>query len=985
MATENVIIEFIADTTQLKPAIDQLEKMGKVEKDAADQFRATNAQIAQQSNVIKLTADEFKKSGLTLDQLVAKVKKATSETSLLEGIEKSLREELQKVAASAKKFEDELGKSTGETKKLRSEVKTLNKELSDLKTNEQQNSNRIKELEEQLKKLSGATGDTTEKTKSLKGQLREMITQLTEMKVAGQDNTEQYQALAQKAGELKDAIADANQEVKNFGSDTSTIDGVISLAGGIAGGFAVAQGAVALFGDESEELQKTLLRVNAVMAILQGLQQIQVVLQKESAAATLANTIATKAQAAAQLFMNFVIGASTGALKLFRIALASTGVGLLVIGIIELVKALNSSNNELEEANALLEQQKSLIEATNKGIEDGIAIEQARAEQAGKSQSEIIRIQGRGLVLQKKALLEQNRDLDIQRSKLSQSSEAWAVLNKQIFENTQAIRGLDNDILLKSIELETQAAKEREDALKKAADDAKKAAEEAARKAKERRAAEFADFKAGIELQLLAAKEGSEEQLDLRKQLLRSQLQIDLDNEKLTLNQRKLLIQQFFKGRLDAEKSFVANRGKVLLENVASDLNAELQSLDLSNSRKLELSESLINLQAEMEITGAENNAAKIAEINAKRDKAIRDARIASIQEAANYEIGIATAINGPEQRRLAKVIENTKEELVVRTNAVDNLTALSLKSVQTRIAALNEEKTKGLVSTKDYNLQYAQLVDEQTKIIEDGEEKKRGVIKQTTEEAKQQAIELTQTILDAASQVIGVLDSLFQLQASKENDALDRRKKQLDELREAGAITEKEAVIRQKRLEADERRIRQQQAQREKTIAVFNAAIAVPQAVLKGLISGGPILAALYGAIAAAQLIIVASRPVPKFGKGKKDKYQGFGEVGETGTELIQSGGKMYVANKPQIVWLGKDDKVFNPQETINMLSHASASTERIVIPAAKNNGMKIDYEKFGKSVAKHVSTNVWVDGVQEQTIRQQEFIKWSSKRRAW
>lgn len=938
---EQVIIEFISDISKLKPSTDILEEQGKITKQNGEDFKKTNVEIVKQAKALEQISVVNKK----IDETGKVTKKNLSDlTKIIKSQSADFQKEIQKGAVAA-----------------------------------------LHQAGVSAKEFEGALENVTAETSSLKQQLRQMVEQLAQMKVAGQDNTAQYKALAQQAGQLKDAIGDASQEVKNFGSDTGTIDGVISLAQGVAGGFAVAQGAVALFGDESEELQKTLLRVNAIMAILQGLQQVQILLQKESAAATFANTLATKAQTAAQVIMNFVVGTSTGLLKAFRIALAATGVGLLVIAVIELAKALDSSNDELEAANSLLATQKSLIEATNEGIETGIALETARAEQAGKAQSDIIRIQGRGLQLQRKYLQQQNADLDLQRSKLSQSSEAWGVLNKQILENTTTINQLDNDILVKRIQLETQVAQEREDALKKAADAAKKAAEEAAAKAKERRAAEFADFKAGIELQLIAAREGSEEQLELRKQLLRAQLQIDLDNEKLTQNQRKVLIQQFFKERLDAEKNFLANREKIILENVASDLNAELQSLELSNGRRLELTESLINLQAELEITAANNNAAKIAEINARRDKAIRDARITSIQEAANYEIQIATAINGPEQRRLAKVVENTEEELQVRLNAVDNITALTLKSVQTRIAALNDEKRQGLISVKDYNLQYAQLVDEQTKLIEDAEAKKQDVVKQTTEMAKQQALELTQTVLDATSQVVGVLDSLFQLQSSKENDALDRRKKQLDELRQAGAITEKEAVIRQKRLEADERRIRQQQAQREKTIAVFNAAIAVPQAVLKGLVSGGPILAALYGGIALAQLLIVASRPVPKFGKGKKDKYQGFGEVGERGAELVQSGGRMWVADKPQIVWLGKDDKVFNPQETINMLSHGGVNTERMTIPAAKNNGMGINYEKMGKVIAKHVSTNVWVDGIQEQTIRQQEFTKWSSKRRTW
>jgi hypothetical protein len=936
---EQVIIEFVTNTEGLQSANDTLEQQGKISQKNNEEFKKTNIELLREQKALQQIGAINKQ----IEQSGKVTKKNLSDLAqIVKSQSATFRKEFQKGIVDGLK---EAGVS----------------------------------IEEFTEALEGSISPT------VKQRLKEMVAALAEMKAAGEDNTEQYRAMAEEAGRLRDAIGDANQEVKNFGSDTSTLDGVLSLAGGIAGGFAAVQGAAALFGDESEELQKTLLRVNAAMAILQGLQQLQVVLQKESAAATLANTIATKAQIGVQTLFNFVVGTSTGLLKAFRIALAATGVGLLVLGIVALVDALKSSNEELEKANLLLEQQKNLVDAYNEGVQEGVAIEEARAEAAGKAQSEIIRIQGRGLQAQRRTLIESNQLLSEQQRLLSNTTEEYGKLNAQILENNDAINSIDNQILIKRINLEKQLADEQAEARKKAEDAAKKAAEDAEKLAKERRAAAFEDFKAGIELQLLAAKEGSEEQLELRKSLLRAELQIDLDNEKLTLNQRKLLIQQFFKDRIDAEKKFVGDREKVILENIASDIQAELQGLEVSNERKLELTEAAINLAAELELNAAVGNGAKIAEINAKRDKSIRDARIASIQAVAEYEIQLATATNGPEQRRLQTVQDNEKEILQVRLSAVDELVRINSIGVQKRIEALNKERTSGLISQKDYNLAYAVLTDEQVKILEDAENKKKGIIKSTTELAKQQAIELTQTILDATSEVTGVLDSLFQLQAAKENASLEERKSRLQELREAGAITEKEAIVRQKRLEADERRIKQQQAQREKTVAVFNAAIAIPQAVLKGLTTGGPILAAIYGALAAAQLAIVASRPLPKFGKGKKNKYQGMAEVGETGTELIQSNGKMYVADKRQVVWLGKDDKVFNPQETIQMLSGSPVNTERIMPAAVASKGLKIDYDKFGKAVAKHVSTNVYVDGIHEQQIKQQQFTEWQTKRRNW
>jgi len=1009
---EQVIIEFISDTSQLAPAVDQLEKMGKVEKSSADQFKSTNTEIQKQVktlDALAATTAKIGQAGVPLKKSLADLNTQVKglSKSFMKDFQEGAKQALQEAGVSAKEFEDA---------------------------------------------LNAAAGETT----SLKAQLREMVAQLAQMKVAGQDNTEQYLALAEQAGKLKDAIADANQEVKNFGSDTSTLDGVLSLAGGVAGGFAAMQGAAALFGDESEELQQTLLRVNAAMAILQGLQQLQITFQKESAAATLANTIATKAQTAATVIYNFVVGSSIGLMKAFRIALAATGIGLAVILILELVEAFKKSNEETRKANQLLEQQKELVEAFNKGVQDGIEIEQARAEAAGKAQSDIIRIQGRGLQLQRQTLIESNQLLSEQQKSLSNTSEAWGKLNDQIFENNQAVNDIDNQILIKRIELEHKVAEEalqaNVDVSQAKLDAARKnsAADFALQREVEKKKADLEIFSAGqnsakileiraglnkkireidraereqrqkeilagIETQLIETQNKSlainekltQEEVSLQKKLILTKAAFEAESEGLSQKQRLEILAKGNQDALELQRSYNRQLTRDAAEEQISRNKAELNALNISETDKLQLIEDNLALAADLEIQANQGNSAKIKEINRQLDADIRAARLASLQATLEYEIALERVHNAETVRMLEKSLSDQdklrgasnryQEKLIEKQNgiqrqslqkqleSVDALTALELQENFKRTAALNEELQKKLISQKDYDLQYDQLIDDQTKIVEDGEKRKTEITIAESEKRKQRVIQEIQTITDAASEVVGVLDSLFQLQAAKENADLDQRKNRLKELRDAGAITEKEAVERQKRLEADERRIRQQQAQREKSIAVFNAAIAVPQAVLKGLTTGGPILAAVYGALAAVQLAIVASRPVPKFGKGKKNKYQGLAEVGETGTELIESNGQMYVADKRQIVWLGKDDKVFNPQETIQMLGGTQVNTEKVGVSQATSKGLKIDYDKFGKAVAKHVSTNVYVDGIKEQQIKQQQFTEWQTKRRAW
>jgi hypothetical protein len=129
-----------------------------------------------------------------------------------------------------------------------------------------------------------------------------------------------------EAGKLKDQIGDTSQRIKTLASDTVRIDTVVSAVQGITAGFQIAQGAAALFGSENEDLQKSLLKVQGAMALATGVQQVANLLNKDS-------ILITQGQAAAQALYATAVGASTGAMKAFRIALLATGIGAAIAAV----------------------------------------------------------------------------------------------------------------------------------------------------------------------------------------------------------------------------------------------------------------------------------------------------------------------------------------------------------------------------------------------------------------------------------------------------------------------------------------------------------------------------------------------------------------------------------------------------------------------------------------------------------------------------
>ena len=198
---------------------------------------------------------------------------------------------------------------------------------------------------------------------SLKAQLREATAEVQALSEKFGATSEQAINAAKKAAELKDRIGDAKALTDAFNPDAKFKALTASLSG-VAGGFAAAQGAIALFGVESEAVEKTLLKVQSAMAISEGLQNVgesidsfkqlgavvksstafqlaynfvmgkKVAIQTQDTATTIASTVATKAQAAATNTATVATTASSVALKVLRGAILATGIGALIIGLI---------------------------------------------------------------------------------------------------------------------------------------------------------------------------------------------------------------------------------------------------------------------------------------------------------------------------------------------------------------------------------------------------------------------------------------------------------------------------------------------------------------------------------------------------------------------------------------------------------------------------------------------------------------------------
>lgn len=343
-----------------------------------------------------------------------------------------------------------------------------------------------------LDALQNSLAETEKSSVSLKAELRKLKEQLAQLP----EGSEEYNKIAQRAGEVSDKIGDVNTRIKNLGSDTKNIDAVVQGTQALSGAFSVATSASALLGEENKDLQETMLKVESAIGLTVGIQSIANALQAESALAIGISNVATKIQIGLQVAYATVVGTTTGALKALRVALVSTGVGALVVGLGLLIAKLTEgkeSTEDLEQAqkdlNDELDRSSDLYEQNAKTVDFLTKANVLRAKIAGKSEIEIQKLEQDGIKKKRELLLQENTDLEKQLYNEKATSEQRKKIIADIYSNKKLYNDLGDELTLNSYELELDIANKRRDAQAKARDEAnaeaKKLADE--RKAREQK------------------------------------------------------------------------------------------------------------------------------------------------------------------------------------------------------------------------------------------------------------------------------------------------------------------------------------------------------------------------------------------------------------------------------------------------------------------------------------------------------------------
>lgn len=219
--------------------------------------------------------------------------------------------------------------------------------------------------EKALKKQKETAEKNVSTQISLRTQLRNVREELALLEANGQRGTEAFKKLQQEAGRLTDAIGDATTQARIFSHDNRGLQGMISGLSGVVGAFSAAQGAVALFAGENEDLQKVMLKVQSLMSITIGLQQVANTINKDSAFMLTTVAKAKELLAAATNKLTIALGGSTIAAKVLMATL-TLGLSVAITVIIAALSKLQSKQAEAKKAQE--EFNKKVSEAAGKPV-----------------------------------------------------------------------------------------------------------------------------------------------------------------------------------------------------------------------------------------------------------------------------------------------------------------------------------------------------------------------------------------------------------------------------------------------------------------------------------------------------------------------------------------------------------------------------------------------------------------------------------------
>lgn len=525
-----VILEIIPEVSGTEQVESEIQGVGKAAQDA---FKKANEENAKYESYM---------------QRIEKAVIATGKAN------KNSNQEIQKTIAAFKQLASVIGQGALEQVAIEAE-----------------------QAAKDVQQFGGEILKTAEKSKSMKAELRGLKAELAAMEEAGNDTGAEFERMVMRAAQLEDQIGDTAARVRALASDTFALDGSIELLNGVAAGYAAVQGVQGLFGEQNEDLQKTLLKVQSAMALVTAAQQLKLLTEKQSTAQLLINqgiekfgvgirnayALATGRLTAAEVAQAAAARGAAASQQILNTVMSVSPV-LLLVSAVALLVAVWSKYGDKSKENYEIE--KELYGLRAKGFEETISnLDKfySRLNDIRETQLRLAQIQKRNELelfdIKKLQLDQEERNIQSKRRAVGSETELVSKLDAA-YEDYYA-KLIDNDgaaaaaakARIDFLEGQKKLLVELEDAEKKLANQRTILEAERLAKIKE---IEKREALASAEAKVLIAADGSKKQLDAQVRVFKEEYRQAIDNANLTNSEKTKLYLEYLRKVRKAEQDF---------------------------------------------------------------------------------------------------------------------------------------------------------------------------------------------------------------------------------------------------------------------------------------------------------------------------------------------------------------------------------------------------------------------------------------------
>lgn len=594
------------------------------------------------------------------------------------------------------------------------------------------------------------------------------------------------------------------------------------------------------------------------------------------------------------------------------------------------IKRTNQYNTYLKAQRKEEEAKLALEKATQKAREKGI-------EEGSKRESVY--------------LSKRRSDLEKAQEQTKKEEEAWKFLLKVTTDYDKTLEGMAKNINVgalvndpgknnKAYDDEKKKAEEYAEYIKKITEDLSKSKIELIADGRER---EIAEISKEYNDRIKEIKGRTDEEIELRKNL-----------EMLKGKAIAEINDKYDKELLEIEKTNLENR----LASIGENSNEELD-------KRLNLQIQLNNMMRDAEIKDAEKNGEdvvairmkymqrenslimrnlqeRIGLIEANTDKVVNEQETSALKEAniikkqyANgeiskedyekklYDIGVKYA-----KARLQTLLAEAKAEMALVDINSEKAKELQerINKIQAQIDELNYDDANK--KQKEWIYKFKSGLSEMNDAARDTLGETAGIFEglsdimvDVAEDGKLSFENMAQAVGKIVSGITSLMTDIYDAQIENiekeqeaNDEAYDKEIERIEALEENGAISTEEAEARKRaaedktaaknaELEKKKAALQEKQAKWNKANSIIQAGIFTALAITEAL--PNLVLAALVGAMGAAQVALIAAQPIPKYAKGTKDHPGGLAIVGDGGKKegIVTNNGLFITPDKPTLV----------------------------------------------------------------------------------